>query len=95
MITKTIQIENISVDELADLIANKLLSKIEVYLDTVARKENDELLTRQETADYLKVNLTTLWSWTKKGNLKSIGIGNRVYYKKQDILDCLININHA
>ena len=32
MITKTIQIQEITVDELADKVADKLLSKIEDYL---------------------------------------------------------------
>ncbi len=90
MITKTIQIDNISVDELADLIADKLLNKIEVYIDNYASKKNDALMSRVETAEYLKINLSTLYYWTNKGLITSMGIGNRVYYKKQDIIDCLI-----
>ncbi len=39
MITKTIQIDNISVDELAVKIADKLLSKIEVYLNNYVNKK--------------------------------------------------------
>lgn len=89
MITKTIQIDNISIDEITALIADKLLSKIVVYIDNYASKENDELLTRKETANYLKVTLSTLWSWSNKGLIKSCSIGNRVYYKKQDILESL------
>lgn len=45
------------------------------------KKEQEILLTRTETAEYLKINSTTLWNWTKNGKLKAYGIGNRVYYK--------------
>jgi excisionase family DNA binding protein len=44
-------------------------------------KEPVELLTREETAEYLKISLSTLWHWSKKGILPSYGIGNRVYFQ--------------
>ena len=55
--------------------------------------EPEELMTRQETAAYLKVSLTALWDWNKKGILRSHGIGNRVYYKRSEIESSLIRIN--
>jgi DNA invertase Pin-like site-specific DNA recombinase len=91
MINKEIvQIENISVDELTEIIAEKLVSKIAMLFS----KQNDEdLLTRTETAKILKVNLTTLWNWTKKGKINANGIGNRVYYKRGEIMKALVKIN--
>lgn len=47
--------------------------------------EPEELMTREETADYFKVNMSTLWNWTKKGKLIAYGIGGRVYYKRSEI----------
>ncbi|WP_298948569.1 helix-turn-helix domain-containing protein [uncultured Polaribacter sp.] len=89
MITKTIQIQEITVDELADKVADKLLNKIKHYLDVLHTNESDVYLTRQETADFLKINITTLWHWTNKGKIKSYGIGNRRYYNKQEIIALL------
>ncbi|SHH67706.1 helix-turn-helix domain-containing protein [Winogradskyella jejuensis] len=89
MITKTIQIQEITVDELADKVADKLLNKIKQYLDDLHSNESDVYLTRQETADFLKINITTLWHWTNKGKIKSYGIGNRRYYNKQEIIALL------
>lgn len=86
MITKTIQITEVSVDELADKVADKLLLKIKSYLDVLSNKENDVYLTRQETTDFLKINATTLWHWTNKGKVNSYGLGNRRYYNKQEII---------
>jgi len=92
MITKTIQIQEFTVDELADQVVEKLLSKMEYYLKELAAKKDDELLTREETANYLKINVTTLWHWTNKGKLISYGIGGRRYYKKQEVIDSLLKL---
>ncbi|KAB8151070.1 DNA-binding transcriptional MerR regulator [Mesoflavibacter sabulilitoris] len=63
--------------------------KIENYLKELSKKQNDEILTRQEVADYLRISLVTIHSWNKHGILNPIRIGNRIFYKKQDILDVL------
>lgn len=53
----------------------------------------DRILTRNDTADYLGISLSTLSRWTKKGKISSQGIGHRVYYKMSDIKRSLITIN--
>jgi hypothetical protein len=89
-----VQIEDISVEELTEIIAEKLVDKLEKKIETLISNQNDdELLTRTETAKILKVELTTLWSWTKKGKLTAYGIGNRVYYKRGEIMKSLIILN--
>ena len=87
MVTKTIQISEVTIDELADKVADKLLLKIKSYLDDLTTKEQDVYLTRQETAKFLKIDSSTLWHWTNKGKVISYGIGNRRYYNKQEIID--------
>jgi ferredoxin-fold anticodon binding domain-containing protein len=89
-----VQVENISVEELTEIIAEKLVDKLENKIASLISNQNDEeLLTRTETAKILKVELTTLWSWTKKGKLTAYGIGNRVYYKRGEIMKSLIILN--
>ncbi len=44
-----------------------------------------EMLTRRETAEYLQVSLTTLWEWTRNNKIKSIKMGNKVFYSKEEI----------
>lgn len=50
----------------------------------------EEYLTRNQVCLILKVNLSTLWNWQKKGKLVPYGIGNRVLYKRSDIDAVLI-----
>ena len=89
MVTKTIEITEITVEELSDKVADKLLAKIKHYIDELQAKENVVYLTRQETADFLKIDITTLYNWTNKGKLISYGIGHRRYYNKQESIDKL------
>lgn len=89
MTTKTIQINEISVDELANKVADKLLIKIKGYLLDESKK-SDMLMRRKELAEYFKVSLVTISDWSKKGILHPYRVGNRVFYKKQEILD-LVN----
>lgn len=89
-----IQIENISVDDITEIIADKLAEKIETRIAMLISSQNDEqLLTRTETAELLKINHTTLWHCSKKGKVTAYGIGNRVYYKRGKLKKALIKIN--
>jgi hypothetical protein len=57
------------------------------------RELQDELLTREEAAKFLKVGLSALHEWTKSKKLISYGIGNRVYYKKNELIASLQRLN--
>ena len=89
MITKTIQIQEVTVDELAEKLADKLLLKMEGYLKQMSSTKDEGLLTRQETAAYLKVSLVTIHQWAKYGIINPVRIGNRVYFQKQAILNLI------
>lgn len=86
-----IQIESTTIEELTNLISDKLLEKLEKRIAAINEKKLDEeLLTREETAKLLKISITTLWHWTKKNKLIAYGIGNRVYYKRGEIMNALV-----
>ena len=89
MIQKTIQIQEITVEELAEKVSDKLVVKNEKYLNELNAKKEDTLLTRKETALYLRVSFPTIDNWTKKGILRAYYMGNRVYYKKEEIFKTL------
>lgn len=52
-----------------------------------------EYLTRQETAEILKVSLVTLSDWNKKQILIPYRLGNLIRYKRSEIELALIKIN--
>lgn len=94
-ITSLDKMENLKFEDLPKATETVLekISKIEEELKNIKEhfqpKEPLELMTREETSEFLKVSLSTLWHRSKKGILPSYVIGNRVYYKRSEILDVL------
>jgi predicted DNA-binding transcriptional regulator AlpA len=78
-----------------DIVANVLIGvdkKIEEYIKKFkqSQKDNEELLSVDETLKFLKCSKQALWNWRKNGILPSYRLGNRVYYKKSDIYAKLV-----
>ncbi|WP_417443171.1 helix-turn-helix domain-containing protein [Joostella sp.] len=89
---KTVQFIQFSPEELETRIT-KILKAILKPEDSLNTKEpNNPFLTRQEVAEMLKINLSTVHNWTKQGKLIPYGIGNRVYYKFSDIEKAIIKL---
>ncbi len=76
--------------ELEDAIAKRFQTEIEKLKNHFQPKEPDEFMTRHEVADFLKCDISTIHNWTIKGKLLPYGIGNRVYYKRSEVLKSLI-----
>ena len=62
--------------------------KKEILLD-VEKLGSKELLTRQQLADYLSVSKQTIINWSKEGIINPKFIGNRVYYKAEEVNNLL------
>ncbi|WP_040247465.1 helix-turn-helix domain-containing protein [Psychroserpens mesophilus] len=77
----------ITPEELTDNILIGVDSRLKKFFDTYQPtvKDEEELLTVDETIKFLKCSKQALWNWRKNGILPSYRLGNRVYYKKSDI----------
>ncbi|TXN36898.1 helix-turn-helix domain-containing protein [Flagellimonas hymeniacidonis] len=82
------QVHNITPENLVERLASKILSC----------KSRDNILkpvwkyiTRKEAAKKLEVSYMTLDSWDKKGILKKRKIGDKVFYKLEEIEALLDN----
>lgn len=93
MVTQNFQLINITPDEFKNSILEGVQQQIDLLKAEFQPKEPTDYMTRQEVKELLKIDLSTLHYWTKKGKLKSYGIGNRVYYKRHEIEERLINLN--
>ncbi len=56
-------------------------------------KEPTEYLTRNEVSEMLKIDLSSVHNWTKKGILQAYQIGGRVYYKLSEIENAIVKLN--
>lgn len=81
-----IYLEGSSADEFMAKLCTKI-SELINDLKPVNKADQEELLTRKEAANMLKITYPTLNNWTKVGILKPHYKGRRLYYKKSEILN--------
>ncbi|WP_310560883.1 helix-turn-helix domain-containing protein [Flavobacterium sp.] len=93
MSKEILQLENINANDFKNEIVKDVTNALKGYAETLQNPDNNKLLTRQETAELLSVSLVTLWDWTKKDILPAYRIGNKVRYKKSEILLALQQMN--
>jgi excisionase family DNA binding protein len=77
--------------EIVNELINSLLPKLSKEFQP---KTPTEFLSRTEVAKLLKVDISTIHNWTKKGKIISYGIGGRVLYKRSEILSAIVKLNH-
>jgi excisionase family DNA binding protein len=90
---KVITIENISVDELVELIADRLKEKISVQDNF--EKQSDELLNSKQTAELLNVDQSTIHRWINSGKITCYGIGGKRYFKKEELMNSLVKVKKS
>lgn len=85
-----ILIQGYTIEQLADAL-KPLLQHPPTMVQS--HQNEPELITRDEVCKLLSFNKTSLWKHTKSGKLKSYGIGNRVYYKRNEVLEAVKPLN--
>ena len=90
MQNNAILLESLTVEQLQQLIGTSVKNGIiELQKELQTKDNSEELMTREETCQFLKIDSSTLWAWTNNGKVKAYGIGARRYYKKTEIMECL------
>ena len=90
MQNNAILLQTLTVEQLQQLIGTSVRNGILELQKEIQTKDNsEELMTREETCKFLKIDSSTLWAWTNNGKVKAYGIGARRYYKKTEIMECL------
>jgi excisionase family DNA binding protein len=82
-------LNGITLQQLAEALAPLLQPQSVAVLEPL-----NDYIKRDEACELLSINLSSLWKHTKTGKLKSYGIGNRVLYKRSEVLEAVKPINH-
>ncbi len=77
-------LHNVTAEQITTLFQG-LQNQLSEIKQSFEPKKPTEYITRNELAELLKCDLSTIHNWTKKGKLIPYGIGNRVYYKRAEI----------
>jgi excisionase family DNA binding protein len=87
-----LQLENTNAQDFKNEILEGVKNVLASFANTL-QSESDQLLTRDETAKMLSISLVTLWDWTRKDIIPAYRIGNKIRYKKSEVLKSLVQKN--
>jgi hypothetical protein len=88
--TESILLQNISTDQLTELITNVFKTQFEDFKkELAAPSEPDDLMTRAEVLELLRINASTLWHWQNKGRITVYKFANKCYYKKNELMETI------
>lgn len=86
----TIQFIGTTPDDLIQEIKKEIIPELKAELSKEFQpKEPTSYLTRQEVCEMLHIDLSTLHRWRKDGILIAYGLGNRIYFKRNEIEEFL------
>jgi excisionase family DNA binding protein len=93
MSKQIIQIENTNADDFKNEIVNGVITALKSFNGQSQTNNSEIILSREEAAKLLKISLVTLWDLTRKDKIPAFRIGNKVRYKKSDVLNALTQKN--
>ena len=96
MFMQQIQLFQVTPNELANLISESVKTQIQELVNASTKeqpKDENDLLSRKETADFFKVSLVSIHAWMKDGIIKPYKVGNRTYFKKSELINVVESSN--
>lgn len=89
---QTVQFISVTPEQLQEAIIEGVKTQLQDLKKHFEPKTPNEYLTRVEVAEMLKIDLSSVHNWTKKGILISYQIGGRVYYKRSEVESAIIQL---
>ena len=82
----------LTIDDLKDLFGQVLKTELEAVKKHLQPKQPNEYLTRKEVSEMLKIDLSSVHNWSKRGILIPHQIGSRVYYKLLEVENAIVKL---
>ena len=92
---KEMQMIGMSFDDLRNLVGQVIKTELEAVKKHLQPKQPNEYLTRKEVSEMLKIDLSSVHNWSKRGILIPHQIGNRVYYKLQEVENAIVKLKRG
>ena len=86
----TVQLFQITPEELQKAIVNGVKTHLDELKINFQPKEPTEYMTRQEVAEWLKVDVSTVHNWTVKGIIKKYALEGKVFYKRAEVEQSIV-----
>lgn len=91
---KIVEVTQVTPVELVNLITEGIkdqLKDLSIKLNSDSTENLKPHLTRKETALFFNISLNCLNDWSNKGILKPYQVGNRIFFKREEILTVMFN----
>ena len=89
----TVQFISVTPEQLQNAIIEGVRIQLNEFKKHFQPKEPNEYLTRLEVSKLLKIDLSSVHNWSKKGILQPYQIGGRVYYKRKEVENAIVKLN--
>ncbi|UAM98748.1 helix-turn-helix domain-containing protein [Polaribacter litorisediminis] len=89
---QSIQFVQVTPEQLQHAIIQGVKLQLDSLKEHFQPKEPNTYLTRSDVAKMLKIDLSSVHNWTKKGTLKSYQISGRVYYKLAEVENSIVEL---
>lgn len=90
--SKNIQFIQVTPEQLQNAIIEGIKTQLEDLKKHLQPKEPTKYLTRNDVAEMLSVDLSTVHNYTKRKILQAYQIGSRVYYKRIEVENSIIRL---
>jgi excisionase family DNA binding protein len=88
-----LQVENTNSIDFKNEIVKDVITGLKTIWGHNQNNNSEIILSRDEAAKLLSISLVTLWDLTRKDKIPAFRIGNKVRYKKSDVLNALTQKN--
>lgn len=89
---KEIQFIQVTPEQLQNAIIKGIKIQLEDLKKHLQPKEPTKYLTRSNVAKMLSVDLSTVHNYTKRNILKAYQIGSRIYYKRDEVENAIVEL---
>ena len=93
MSKEILQVENTNANDFKNEIINGVITALKSFGEHSQNNNTEIILSREEAAKLLSISLVTLWDLTRKDKIPAFRIGNKVRYRKSDVLNALTQKN--
>ncbi len=90
--SESIILTNVTVDDLKSIIDERLQAALTTFKPAEPETKEEELIKIEEVCKLLNVSKVTIHAWKKSGKLPFYRISNKIYFKRNEIVDALRKI---
>jgi hypothetical protein len=91
----TFNLVGLTIDELKNLVGQVIKTEFDAVKKHLQPKQPNDYLSRKEVSEMLKIDISSVHNWSKRGILKPLQIGNRIYFKLQDVENSIVQLKRS